>query len=373
MSKRILVTSTDLMMIQFLVPHVIYLSQNGFEVDIACSNVGERINEIKEKLTGYIKAFHIVRLVRSPASLINIKGYNDMKKVIDNGDYDTIWTNEPVMGVVTRMAARKTRKQRTKVIYMVHGFHFYKGAPLLNWMIYYPVEKIASKYCDEIVVINHDDYKQAQKLYTKAIKYIHGIGVDVSRLDNKNNQTDIKKELGLSSNNRLIISVGELNENKNHQIIIKALSKLNNDNIHYILCGKGNQLNNLKELVRSLSLEKNVHFLGYRKDVVNLCHQSDIFAFPSLREGLGLAPLEAMYCGLPLITSDIRGPRDFMENGKTGYMCQADNEEEYVIAIKTLIDNDKKRKEFGKYNQEVVKPFYLDNVKKEVLTIITEI
>ena len=371
MNKRILITSTDLMMIQFLVPHVIYLSENGFDIEIACSNVGNRIKEIEDKLEGYILNFHIVRLVRSPASLTNLKGYQDMKTVINNGNYDIIWTNEPVMGVITRLAARKARKKGTKVIYMVHGFHFYKRAPLLNWLIYYPVEKFASRFCDEIVVINHDDYFQAKKFHVKSVKYIHGIGVDISRLKQKENAVKVKDELGLSDKEKLIISVGELNENKNHQIIIKALAKLKNPNIHYIICGKGDNYQKLKDMVSSLQLVNNVHFLGYRKDVVNLCKQSDIFVFPSLREGLGLAPLEAMYCGLPLITSNIRGPRDFMENGKTGYLCQVDSEDEYAMAIESLINNDKKRKEFGKYNQQVVKPYCLDNVKTEILKLFT--
>ena len=133
-----MITSTDLMMIQFLVPHVICLSRNGFEVEIACSEVGGRMAEIREKTAGYVKAVHEVRLVRSPASLKNFQGYGDMKKVIRNGGYDVIWTNEPVMGVVTRLAARQARKHGTKVVYMVHGFHFFKGASKLNWMLYYP-------------------------------------------------------------------------------------------------------------------------------------------------------------------------------------------------------------------------------------------
>ena len=137
MGKKILITSTDLMMVQFLLPHVINLSQKGYKVEIACSTVGGRINEIREKLNGYVNAIHIVRLVRSPLNSVNIKGYFDMKKVINNGNYDIIWTNEPVMGVTVRLAAKNARKKGTKVMYMVHACHFYKGAPLLNWIIYY--------------------------------------------------------------------------------------------------------------------------------------------------------------------------------------------------------------------------------------------
>ena len=136
MNKRLLITSTDLMMVQFLIPHVIHLSQNGFDVEIACSDVGDRMDEVREKLKDSVKAIHVVRLVRSPASPTNLKGYGDMRKVIENGNYDIIWTNEPVMGVVTRLAARDARKRGTKVRYMVHGFLFYKGAPKPYWLTF---------------------------------------------------------------------------------------------------------------------------------------------------------------------------------------------------------------------------------------------
>ena len=139
--KKLLLTCTDLMAIQFLVPHIRYLSQNGFSVELACSDVGGRLGDLHKALDG-IAPIHTVRLVRSPFSLGNRKGYGDLKKIIDGEHWDIIWTNEPVMGVMTRLAARSVRIHGTKVVYMVHGFHFYKGAPKKNWLIWYPVEKL---------------------------------------------------------------------------------------------------------------------------------------------------------------------------------------------------------------------------------------
>ena len=369
MSKRILVTSTDLMMIQFLVPHVINLSKHGFDVEIACSDVGGRIPEIREKLKDYVKTIHIVRLVRSPASLQNIKGYQDMKKVIEKGRYDIIWTNEPVMGVATRLAARKARKNGIKVIYMVHGFHFYKGAPKLNWIIYYPIEKYMSHFCDEIVTINKEDYKRAKKMRVSSVKYIHGIGVDTKRLQKSKQQNNIRTELQLKKNDFLVLSVGELNANKNHKVIIQALARLNDSSIHYLICGKGDLLNELQELVKKNHMDKNVHFLGYRNDVMDICSQADLFVFPSYREGLGLAALEAMYTALPLITSNIRGSVDFMENGKTGYICSPDDSGAFAAAIKKMKKHVSLRMQMGENNKRIVNRYCLENVKKEVLKL----
>lgn len=373
MAKRILVTSTDLMMIQFLVPHVINLSKNGFEVEIACSNVGNRINEIKEKLKGYIKKIHIVRLRRSPVAPINFVGYYDMKKVIRSEKYDLIWTNEPVMGVVTRLASQGVRRSGTKVMYMTHGFHFYTGAPKKNWIIFYSIEQWASRLCDIIVTVNQEDYQRAKKMHVKSVKYIHGIGINPYRLNKDQIETNIRQELDLNPDDFLVVSVGELNENKNHQVVIKALGKLKDSQIHYIICGKGNQLENLKELANKLGIVDNVHFLGYRMDILDICKQTDLFVFPSHREGLGVAPLEAMYCGLPLITSNIRGPVDFMMEGKTGYLCAPDDVNAFAKNIKKMKTNPQLCIQMGKNCKQAVQPFLLSNSKIEVLDLIKSI
>lgn len=370
MNKRILVTSTDLMMVQFLVPHVINLSENGYEVEIACSDVGGRMDEVRQKLNGCVKAVHVVRLVRSPASPANLKGYRDIKKVIDAGRYDIIWTNEPVMGVATRLAARKVRKNGTKVLYMVHGFHFYQGAPKLNWMIYYPVEMFASRFCDTIVTINQEDYQRAQKMHAPSVKYIHGIGVNTDRLQKRENQSNIRQELGLTNDEFLVLSVGELLPRKNQQVIIRALGLLKDSKIQYLLCGKGRQLDELKKLAEENGVSSQVHFLGYRTDVLNIYGQVDLFAFPSCREGLGLAGLEAMYCGLPLVSSNTSGPRDYMIDGKTGFMYDPDDAAGFADGIRTLKGNAALRQSCGIYNQSAVTPFCIENSQQEVLELI---
>ena len=366
MTKKLLVTSTDLMMVQFLVPHIIHLSQNGFDIEIACSDVGGRMKEIQEKLCGYVNAIHTVRLVRNPFNFKNLKGYKDLKEIIENGHYDIIWTNEPVMGVATRLAATTQRKKHTKVVYMVHGFHFFKGAPMLNWMIYYPIERLMASKTDVIVTVNQEDYKRAQKMNVKQVEYIHGIGINTARLTSKEEQNNIRAELKLKDEDFIVLSVGELNKNKNQKVIIKALAELNDSNIHYVLCGKGDQLENLKKMAKELFVDENVYFLGYRTDVVDICSQSDLYVMPSHREGLPVASLEAMYCGLPLVTSNIRGLVDVMSDGITGYLCNPNDITAFAKGIKAIKDNESLRKSMAEKNKQVVIPYCVENTIKEV-------
>ena len=368
--KKILVTSTDMMMMQFLVPHVKYLREQGYDIEVACSEVGARFAEVQSVLGA--ETVHKVRLQRNPLKPSNLKGLSDLKKIINDGKYDLVWTNEPVMGVMTRLAAKKARKKGTKVLYMAHGFHFYKGSPKLNWCVYYPIEKMMARYTDTIVTVNREDYARAQKFKVNDVKYIHGIGINTERLQATNERADLRKELGLDKDSIILLSVGELNDNKNQETALRAFAKVDDERCHYVLCGKGRNLEMLQTLATKLGVDKRTHFLGYRKDVVDICFQSNIFIMPSKREGLPVASLEAMYCGLPLITSNIRGLVDVMENGVSGYMHAHSDINGFAESIKKLKSNDTLRAVMGKNNQETVKPYCLQNTQGEVFKIIQE-
>ena len=369
--KKILITCTELMMIQFLVPHVKNLAEHGFHVEIACSHVGGRMEEVREALGSVVQAIHEVRLERSPVSPRNVLGYRDMRRLLKENRYDIIWTNEPVMGVVTRLAANKYRKSGTEVIYMCHGFHFFKGASKLNWLVFYPIERFMSRMCDRIVTINREDEARARTFHAPRVDYIRGIGINTERL-NSSRETSIRKELHLAEDDFLVLSVGELNENKNQQVILRALAQLNDPKIHYILCGKGELREHLENLAQELEIRENVHFLGYRRDVVDICGQADVFALPSFREGVSVASLEAMYCGMPLITSRVRGSCDYLQDGESGFLRDARDVDGFAGAIRILKEDPQLRSRCGQRNREAVKAYCLEQVMEEVLALFAD-
>ena len=368
--KKILLTCTDLMAIQFMVPHIHYLAENGFRIELACSIVGNRYEDLKNAIGDSAK-IHTVRLERNPFSLNNLNGYKDMKKLLAENEYDLIWTNEPVMGVVTRIAARKARKNGTKVLYMAHGFHFCKGAPLIDWLMWAPIEYIMSYFNDILVTINWEDYNRAKKYFkTPEVLHLDGIGVDLSRYNCSCSRTEKRAQLSISDDDILLLSVGELEKRKNHELTIKALSKIENTNVKCVICGIGSLEKELKNLAVSLGLEKSVIFLGYRKDIPEIMLAADIYAHPSLREGLGIASLEAMASGLPLLASNTRGIADYIENGVNGFMCNPHDVETYAKNLEKLASDENLRNSISEKNLLKVQQYKIEVIKpalKELL------
>ncbi len=370
--KRVLLTCTDLMTIQFMVPHIRYLAENGFSVELACSVVGDRLDDVKNAV-GDVAKIHILRLERSPFSPNNLKGYGDLKKLLKENTYDVIWTNEPVMGVMTRLAARKARKKGTKVIYMAHGFHFFKGAPLINWLMWAPTEVIMSHFNDVLVTINWEDYNWAKKhTHAPVIKHIDGIGVDFSNRESVISREEKRNQLNITQDDILVLSVGELQKRKNHQVIIRAIAKLNNPHIKYIICGQGVLEDELKALGEKNNLQNQLFFLGYRADIPEIMSACDIYAHPSIREGLGLASLEAMASGLPLITSNVQGVPDYVENGVTGYMCSPMDVEAFSENLNKLTTDKALREKIGTTNISYVQKYRVEVIEPVIKDILDE-
>lgn len=312
-----------------------------------------------------------IPIARSPISLNNIKAFFTLRKYLLKNKIDLIHCHTPVGGVLGRIVGKIYRIK--KVIYTAHGFHFYKGANLANWLLFYPVEKILSKFTDVLIVINSEDYEIAKRFYSKKLEYIPGVGLDTKAIRELKVNREIKrKELGLKDDDIVLLSVGELNNNKNHIIPIKALSNIKNENIVYLIAGKGSLKDYLEEQIKNLGLKDKVKLLGYRTDVYELCKIADIYIFPSKREGLGLAALEAMASGLPLICSSIRGINDYAEDNKTGYCIDKDNIDKFTESLEKLINFENLREKFGKYNEKKVLKFDINNVEKNMRRIYGE-
>lgn len=330
--KILYVTTISNTVNAFLIPHIKMLINQGHHVDVAF-NIEQ---EVKPEIFEMGCKVYELTFQRSPLKKDNFRAYKMLKNIIISEKYDLVHTHTPVGSALVRLACRNLNNVR--VFYTAHGFHFFKGAPILNWLIYYPVEKCLARYTDTLITINKEDYERAKsKFKAKRVEYIPGVGIDLEKFSTVEIDRDLKRsQLGLPEDAFVVLSVGELNKNKNHEVIIRAIAKIDNPDIHYIVCGEGQLKGYLRDLSKELGLENQVHLLGFRKDIPEICKSSDLFAFPSYREGLSVALMEAMANGLPVVCSNIRGNSDLIEDGKGGYLVKPADVEGFAKHIKVL-------------------------------------
>lgn len=325
MKKMLIVATVPSMIGQFNMNNIQLLKDLGFEVHIACDFYDrsvwteERIKEFVSELDKKQVVYHQVDFARSPFNIKkNLCAYKQLSDLVYTIDYKFIHCHTPVAGIVSRIVAHQ---KKIKVIYTAHGFHFYNGAPKLNWLLFYPIEKFFSKWTDTLITINKEDYKRAKSFNANRVEYIPGIGINVKAFSEKCEIDKIRKDFGYNTDDFVFVSVGQLSTRKNHQVIIKAMAKIDNPKIKYLIVGIGELSVHLKKIIADNNLESRVHLAGYRTDVDKILHIADAYVFPSLQEGLPVSLMEAMAAGLPIVCSRIRGNVDLIENGQGGYLC----------------------------------------------------
>lgn len=363
MKKVLMLATTAAMIEQFNKSNILILENMGYEVHIAGNWIegnpisNERLEQFKDWVIAHNGKWFHIPATRKPYDLKNNnKSLKIVVSLIRQNQYEFIHCHTPIGSIIGRVAALLTK---TKIIYTAHGFHFYKGAPLKNWILYYPAEWICSWITDILITINKEDYERAQKhLHAKRIEYVPGVGIDVEKYANCNVKKNQKlEELGFKSDDFVLISVGELNKNKNHELVIKAIAEIPDKNIKYIICGQGELASEYKTLIKAKNLEDRVKLLGYRTDIVELLSVSDVFVFPSMREGLSVALMEAMASSLPVVASCIRGNTDLIDEGKGGYLVNPNSVHEMILALEKMYENNGCRNRLGSFNLNKIKDY----------------
>lgn len=357
MKKVLMTASVASMIYKFNMDNIRILQDLGFEVHVAC-NFGKENPISKDEINKFISILHEKNIktyeTDCPRSIFKINKiistYKQLKRIVSENKYDIVHCQSPIGGAICRLACIKAKKNGTKVIYTAHGFHFFKGGPLLNW-IFYPVERFLSKYTDVLITINEEDYQRAIRFNAHKVVKIPSVGVDINKFKNTIVNIDQKRrEFNIPNDAFVVLSVGELSKNKNHKVIIKAISKLKYTDIYYLICGQGDKENYLKTLSKKLHLENRIILAGYRNDITEIVQIANCFAFPSKREGLGLAAVEAMTAGLPIITSNIHGILEYSKDGITGYAVSPNDINGFAQSIKKLYKNPELCRKMGEYN-----------------------
>lgn len=370
MKKVLILASVASMIDQFNMSNIYILKEQGYEVHVAANfeygstSSKQRITEFKNELEQLdIKYYHVNFSRKLSDISSNIKAYKQIRDLMLKEKYDFLHCHSPIGGVCGRLAAHSTK---TTVIYTAHGFHFFKGGPIKSWLLYYPVERMLAYFTDMLITINQEDFSLAKKSFkAKKVEYIPGVGLDTRLFGGVVVDRETKRqEIGVPRDAIMLFSVGELGSRKNHETPIRALAKANNKNLYYVICGKGDLDQHLKNLSNDLGIADRVLLIGFRTDIAELCKSSDIYVFPSQREGLGIAGLEGMAAGLPLISSYINGIRDYTKDGETGCCLKPFDIDGFADAMDKLAGDAGLREKIGKHNLEVVKKFDIEIVNE---------
>lgn len=396
--KALMIATVPSMIGQFNMANIQILLDLGYEVHVACNFddrsvwTEDRVEEFRKQLYDLGVNYFQINFARSPKHVGKLaESYKEIKELLFREKYTLVHVHTPVAAVEVRLAAKdyndaierrvkevKKVPERLRVIYTAHGFHFYDGAPIKNWILFYPVEKELSRITDVLITINKEDYQRAKdKFYAKKTVYVPGVGVDVKKFAGVSGSVDRDKkreELGVKSSDVLLLSVGELNENKNHSMVIKALGeleksgKLEGSYIVYMIAGTGDK----KEELESLAEEENVdlRLLGFRKDVSELLTAADLYILPSIREGLNVSLMEAMASGTPCLAGKIRGNIDLIDSGKGGELFDSQDISSVADAIESELSYRDNWSQQGQYNQNKIKKFDLSVVEEDYKNLI---
>lgn len=354
---------------KFHIPYLKWFYDHGWETWVAARNdYPDDVCKIP-----YCDHFVNIDFARSPFSKQTLVAYKQLRKLFAEEHFDIVHTHTPVGGVLTRLAARNSRRDGTKVIYTGHGFHFFNGAPVANWMLWYPVERVMSRFTDVLITINDEDYKRAKKFAHCDVEYVQGVGIDLDRFAVSDTVSSKRSELGVYDDDHMILAVGDLIKRKNHQCIIRALTELD-DCFKLFICGTGIEEESLKELVSELGLGSRVFFLGFRKDIPALMHASDMLVFPSIHEGLPVTVMEAMASELPVIATRIRGiVPDLLESGVNGIVLNNDDPSTVADAIEGLAADPAEAKALAVKAKQDSKRFAVNKIVSNVASIYMKV
>ncbi len=379
MTKKVLMLAAKANMIQqFNHRNIKILQDLGYEVHVATNMVdfgsmsAEENERFKQWMNDNNVVAHQVDFERRMGSLKgNIRSIRQLRQIFRENDFTFIHVHSPLGSILGRLVAKQFK---VPTIYTAHGFHFFKGGPKSGWLFFYPLEWAFSFITDTLVTINDEDYELAKKhMHAKQTIKINGIGVDVEKAwhvadkEKLSIRKKIRSELEIPENAFLMSSIGELSNRKNHRVVLESLEKMDQERrqkIYYIVAGIGPNEDMLKKLAKSFNFDTHFKLLGYRSDIHSINYASDISVFPSLREGLGIAGLEASIDGTFLLATNKGGVIDYVKEGVNGYLFQPELPDALQRLIEESIERDKNLKKF-----EFLKSFDIKNVDKKMLLV----
>lgn len=374
MKKVLFVATVQSHIMNFHIPYLKLWQDKGYEVHVATNMDTKKYDNVEAIISNVV--WNNIDFDRNPFSKNSFVALRQLVNLMNENRYELIHVHTPVGGILGRLAAKITNTKN--VVYTAHGFHFFKGAPLKNWVLYYPIEKVMARFTDAIITMNEEDYIIAKNNFKTRIKgnvfKVNGVGIDIEqyKVDDVKNMT-FKKSLGLNENDFIITVIAELIERKNHNQIIESLEKIQHKYPHIkaIFVGDGKLYDNINDRIKERNLENNILLLGYRTDIRQILNITDVLGLFSYHEGLPKNIMEGMVAKKPIICTNIRGNIDLVENNINGITVGINKIDETKKAILYMYNNRDKLEYMKMNSYKRILDYDIKKVIKEIDYIYT--
>jgi len=376
-SKVLIVTALAGFVKSFLMQDVATLQSMGYEVHCAANANHAGAEGVVDFLQERNVVFHQVDFSSSRIGLHESSiALRQMGELASAEDFEFVHCHTPIAGAICRVAFRKLqRRGLVRVAYTTHGFYFHNGADWKAWFVFRTIEDLMSRWSDTMITINREDYGNALRMHCPDVRYIPGVGADIDKFrDVKVNRVEYRQALGLCSDDFVVLAVGEISARKNQKVIVEALSRHRIPNAVFVICGNCITGTDTKREIEELASKScvDIRFLGRRSDVAEICKCADVGVLPSIREGLGLAGIEMLAAGLPVVGSDVHGIPDYLIDGYNGFLCSPHDADAFEQRLACLCDSDLRR-QLGANGYKSVRQFSVDESARCMARIYRDI
>ena len=362
--KKVLICASRVSHIRnFHLPYIEYFTNKGYEVDIAVE--GNTDNPM-------IHRCYDVAFTKNPLSPDNIKTIFKLRRIIKDGGYDIVYSNSTLAGAALKLAVMLVGKPKPYFVHISHGYMFGEKGGIKS-KIYLVAEKLTKSPVDALAVMNREDMELARKYKLgKNLHYIHGMGLVTEAFPeiSQRERLEFRKKAGADENTKVMLCIGEFSKRKNQTMLIEALEIISarHKNVMLMFAGEGKTLEECRKLTEKYELSAQIRFLGQVSNVNLLYRSCDILVSASKMEGLPFNVMEAMYCGLPVAASDIKGHSDLIVNDENGLLFE-NTAKSAAQALDRLL-SDESLYERLKSNAGLDSMYYIEKVKNEVLGIL---
>ncbi len=341
-SKRVLeIANVDFSLIQFLLPLMRALRERGHDI-VGASAPGALLEIARGE------GFRIIELplARSASPAAQTKAYRALRRVLRAERFDMVHAHMPISGFLARLAAWQAGVP--SIAYTCHGFLFNQPGPAWRRAASLGMELAAGRVTDRFLTVSEAEAADARRLRIHRNATPAGNGRDpaIFRPDPVA-RSRLRAAFGVPEERAVVICVSRLVRHKGIAELLQAMRDVDAE-----LWIVGDRLPSdhgpsLEPDFASAGLGNRLRRLGYRNDVANLLAAADVFALPSHFEGLPMSVIEAMLCGLPVVATDIRGPREQVVHEATGLLVPPATIPPLAEALARLAGDEASRRRLG--------------------------